>query len=270
MVTSFLVLSFVRRMWSMLPSSVLLISGINLLTPSALIPLSIFLVTLGWTFVLASSANAQRWTVVGHLAETNYRLKRELVRLNANYRQLQKGVGRVLHGPVQDAVAAAVYKMGSITLQPGDSQDLVRELRERISLSLAGLNAPSVPQQDVRVALADLAELWDGVVDIDLHLDAAVTERFADYPVTAATIIELIRELCSNAVRHGDASTIRVQLLPGADLSVLEIDVSNDGKALTDELARGIGSQLLEELSLSWSRVQEGEFVRVRASVPVL
>jgi hypothetical protein len=51
---------------------------------------------------------------------------------------------------------------------------------------------------------------------------------------------------------------------------VLEIDVSNDGKELTDELARGIGSQLLEELSLSWSRVQEGEFVRVRASVPVL
>jgi|GEM_PF-1954250 len=293
MVTSFFVLSLVRRTWGLLPAfvstgwrmviftvfygagavsgavAVWLTTGINALFASELILIAIFLITLGWTFVLTSSANAQRRAGVVELTEANLSLKRELVRLNANYRQLQKGVARVLHGPIQDAVAAAVHKMSSETLNQDASLTLVRELRERIRRALEGLSSPVVVRHDVDMALADLAELWDGVVGIELQLDRAVTARFVDFPVTASTVIELVREVCSNAVRHGDASRIWVELLPGADASVLEINVSNDGRPLQEGAGRGIGSQLLEELSLSWSRFQDGELVRVRASVPV-
>lgn len=50
---------------------------------------------------------------------------------------------------------------------------------------------------------------------------------------------------------------------------VVEIVIDNDGDPIPREAVQGIGSQLFEEQTLSWSRKNIGQRVRVTARLPL-
>jgi len=213
------------------------------------------------TFRLLRESNAQ-------LAEAADQLKRELIVINASYRQLNKGIARVLHGPIQAAIASSMLRLmaNSDHLTASASADMVRQ---RIAQALDILSEPFTSDTDVVQVMADLSELWSGVVEITYQVSPGdlahiKTDRSASYALG-----ELIREACSNATRHGKAKSISIVVHRVDGGRAVELTVDNDGHPLSKEPRPGIGSQLFDEQTLSWSRVQVGETVRVVAKIPL-
>ena len=248
--------------------AVSVVSGFSLLAPgrmSAFIAICL-LASLTATLV-SSSLRLQRETNVS-LRDAVDELKRELITANTSYRQLNKGVSRVLHGPVQEAVTAAMLKLRK-GHGLGDPVTAATEIRASINAALELLQAPEVAPVDLDRTFRDLQVLWDGVVDIHISLSGDKTLIDAD-PRTAFAVSELVREACSNAIRHGKATRIDISVAVRKDDRVVEIRIDNDGLPLVSNATPGIGSQLFDEQSLEWSREQVGDRVSVAARLPLV
>ena len=88
--------------------------------------------------------------------------------------------------------------------------------------------------------------------------------------MAAAGINEVLKEVVSNAVRHGDASELMAQINL-TDHDEIHVRVENNGTA-PNQLGRiGIGSRLYDELTINWSlRTDETSgFVVFEALLPI-
>jgi nitrate/nitrite-specific signal transduction histidine kinase len=83
---------------------------------------------------------------------------------------------------------------------------------------------------------------------------------------TSRCVSEIAREGISNAVRHGHATSIDVVFGP-ASSDRLRITVSDNGNGLASEITHGLGSAILDELAIEWSRISLGAGTILTADV---
>jgi two-component sensor histidine kinase len=93
---------------------------------------------------------------------------------------------------------------------------------------------------------------WQGVCDVQVDIDSEVKKVVAKDLRLSMCINEILKEAVSNAVRHGDAQTVQISLKL-ADDGVIDLIIANDGKAPRIGVRKGLGSNLLDELTVSWS-----------------
>ncbi len=289
---TFLGLTVVRLLWSILPQRLpvsarascfaVITIGLMATCPPAMEALSSYefaaaTVFVGW-IVLGSSLV---WTVTLVLSVRNTlrstretllatvdELKREVIQLNGEMRRLQKGISRLLHGPVQQIVSAAIHRLRNGNDGPA-TDSLVADLQARIAASIQLLNNPREVSIDLDNAIRDFVELWDGVVEISLDFPVETLSRLHQEPVAMSAIVELIREECGNAVRHGEATHIYVKVSIDESDKTSRLIVKNDGKPLPISPRPGMGSQILDDLCLNWLRTNSGELVKLEALLPL-
>jgi two-component sensor histidine kinase len=245
-----------------------IITGFDILTPVRLTSWVVITLVAHWTVTLVFTVNALLQQLGVELRASVEELKREVIALNNTNRQLQKAVSRVLHGPVQEAIASSLIRLQS---QPAafDDPEFVNTIQSRINSALDLLNRPTQSQTNLRALFDDLAEMWSDVVNIQCSASESDLDLLNAHQVTAYSVAEIVREGCSNAIRHGDARTISVAIaVDELDRSV-NLRIENSGRPLSLDAVPGIGSQLLEEITLSWNRVQVGTQVRLDARIPL-
>lgn len=247
--------------------AVSVVSGFSVLAPGPMTAFIAICVLASWTATLVSSSLLLQRETNASLRDAVDELKRELITANTSYRQLHKGVSRVLHGPVQQAVTAAMLKLRK-SQGLADPVTAAQEIRASINAALELLQAPEVAPVDLDTTFRDLQGLWDGVVEIAFVVSGDKTLIEAD-PRTAFAVSELVREACSNAIRHGKARRIDIVMSVRKDDRVVEIRIDNDGLPLPSYPTPGIGSQLFDEQSLEWAQEQVGDRVRVSARLPL-
>jgi signal transduction histidine kinase len=246
-----------------------LTSGFNLFEPVRIIAWIVLCNLTAWTVALVAGALDLLKATNNALNEAVDDLKREVISLNGSYRQLQQGISRVLHGPVQEAITAALLKLQS----PGETQNhsaLAEDLRLRISKSLEVLDAPTLEVTDVSKSLADLKELWSDAVEINVTLSTQDSELLRTQPWASKVITELAREACSNAIRHGNATRILIDIQASSSTESVSLRVENNGQALPEQPRYGLGSQLFDEVCLEWSISRTKGGVLVQARVPLV
>ena len=246
------------------------VSGMETIADRLVLPLGTLWILLGWGIALIPSLQTETARVLASLNRSAEQLREELVRLNTAYRLQQQAIARALHGPIQDALSVAAFKLSAAIKDGTASEKLVAELNEMISSTIVLLDLPDEEQPALEQSLADLAEFWDGVAKIRYKLTPAAKRVLATHPVTSATAIELIREACSNAVRHGKASQIRVEVSVSKDQNRLELNVSNDGSLVKMTTKPGLGTKLLNELALWWNLRSAGTTTVLDAITPVI
>jgi nitrate/nitrite-specific signal transduction histidine kinase len=234
------------------------------------LPLAALWVFLGWGIALVPSLQTETARVLQSLNKSSEQLREELVRLNTAYRLQQQAIARALHGPIQDALSVASFKLSAAIQNDSATDKLVAELNARISSTIVLLDLQNEELPTLEQSLSDLSEFWEGVATIKWSLSPAVKSTLAKHPVTSATAIELIREASSNAVRHGRAGQIRVKVAVSKDQSKLAITVTNDGALVTLSTKPGLGTKLLNELALSWSLTSEKGSTVLEATTPII
>lgn len=221
-----------------------------------------------WTVSLVSEVNTMLRSTNLNLRESIADLKREVVALNSSYRQLQRDVSRVLHGPIQQAIHATLMRFKT-NPEVSVRENLASDLRSRISQALDSLNSTEATGENLVQVLTNLQALWSDNVDIQFTVDKLVEKELNSHPATALSVSELVQEATSNAIRHGEAREVYIEVEITEDQRNLAITVSNNGLPVSAEAKAGLGTQLFEDLTIEWSRIERDGAVIVYARLPI-
>ncbi|MBM3635016.1 MAG: hypothetical protein FJW99_06985 [Actinobacteria bacterium] len=191
------------------------------------------------------------------LVAANARLKYAAAVAGAAAWHEERRVSRALHGPVQTAVRAAAMRI--------DQGDLAGA--ERLLVDALGHLEPDPQRTGVRDALTGVAKAWDGLCAVDVELTDELATRIDDDPPLASSVVDICTDACSNAVRHGGATNVAMRAQPTGD--ALELVVSDDGAPDATAGTPGMGSAILDDVSIEWLRRREGERTVLRATLPL-
>lgn len=155
----------------------------------------------------------------------------------------------VVHGTVQAALTAAITRLSSSEDLEQYQIDLVLQDLQRAKDALS-----KTPELDVDLtaALNAVAATWQGICTVKWHASERAMRALIRDVNARMCVNEIVKEAVSNAVRHGEASEAIVELDRTSD-ELLLITVSNNGRPVAADRQNGVGSEMFDELSLSWS-----------------
>ena len=289
---SFLVLSIPRMFWKYLPIKIrtlprVFIFSFFIITMAAILAPTMEAITgyrftlvhayigwlilaffMTWTVTIIFAVNDNLSSTFTQLSHTVEELKRETIYLKNELRSMQKGMSRILHGPIQEAISASIHKIQTHK-QKSQQNKAVEDLNQRIKVLLSSLNETTHIRINFEQALNELTELWDEVALINIDTSSQTLQEIQKDPYCESALLELIREGCNNAIRHGEAKNIDVSIGVSPHKDQIFLIMTNDGKPLQPHHKSGLGSQIFDECCLSWKREQVGPLVRVEASIPL-
>lgn len=213
--------------------------------------------------MLARASRALGREAVAELGRLNDELAWRVARANTILWHQRRALSRALHGPVQAAVNAAALRLDAIAQERPLTTADVDAARREVTAALDAVEAtidrrPGEDDVDLDVALARVQGLWAGLCEVHVDLPDDVRARLGHDPTCATAVVDLVTEACSDAVRHGGATSAEVRLAL-ADAQRLALTVRDDGRPPDVPGAPGQGSALLDEVTLAWTRTHHAD-----------
>ena len=218
--------------------------------------LPVYLIIPAWSVISSSQAyilDRRQSRVEELLTET----VQELLRENKLYEQkvwlAKHGWYLLLHGVVQPALTAAAMRISD---PQGSSPEVKSRVLADLQRALAALSEPVPAPQNLEFNISEIESVWHGLCEVDVQVTDQVIELAESNPILNQVVNEVLKEVVSNAVRHGNASRVDINLmLAGSnDVSLVAI---NDGSEPESNRSESVGSRMLEALclerNLSWS-----------------
>ena len=182
------------------------------------------------------------------LREHNEELALEVTLFEQQLWVARRNWSLVIHGTVQASLTAALTRLNAAD---ADKKTLALAKKD-LDRAIAALSAPPILDVKFSPAIKEIVATWQGVCEIDIEIEPAVKKIVSKDPRLSMCVNEILKEAVSNAVRHGDARTAQVSLNI-ADEGVLNLRVTNDGYAPRIGGRKGLGSNLLDELTVDWA-----------------
>ena len=210
-----------------------------------------FVFVIGGTTFASQFSQLQRKSTTEKLSGVN----KELEILNASLRQElwlnRRRTAAVLHGPVQAALYAAAMKLAQ---DSAPTPKLIEEVSVDIQQALDKLNNPSnLEGEQISDVLEQIVEVWSDAAKITISLPADLEKDISGKPLASEALIEVSREFINNAIKHGRAKNITLNLRR-LDGNRFAVEVVDDGIGVPPGAQPGFGSKLLSELSLDWNQ----------------
>jgi len=226
---------------------------------------------LGWGFALSRAAERQR-----HDLETAQRLRVDRMdwqaaRASAASWKEQQDIALALHGPIQGALGAAAIRL-SQAMRVGEVDDaLLHELRHELMSALGSLEVPAGDGgagPDLSTALDDVAQTWRGICTITWSVDPESDRRLVEDPMCARLAVDVASEACWNAIRHGQATSVVVDVPRPEAPNALTVTVTDDGHGPDPAAMPGYGTHMLDQVSIRWSRLRLENRTRLTVTLP--
>ena len=173
----------------------------------------------------------------------------------------------LLHGTVQAALTAALTRLA----QPNNDKSVTVELvRQDLKRAEAALIAQPVREIRLENSIQELTVAWRGVCEVTVKVSERAARALKRNFEAMFGTNEIMREAVSNSVRHGAATRVVIEI-DRIDDEVLDFVARNDGIPLVERTSKGVGSQMMDELTTEWSLTTEEKsgLTALRASIPV-
>jgi two-component sensor histidine kinase len=207
--------------------------------------------------------NAERYEI--NLTQYTEELAKEVALFEQKLALEKRAWSRVIHGEVQSALSAAVTRLQRAEhLEPYELEMVKQDLNR------AKQNLTNPPKEDTNFtqAFSEIVLTWRSICNIQADISARAQRAIDTNQDTRIVTNEIIKEAVSNAVRHGQAKNVNIKLDRIKD-DILEIEIQNDGFKPARDKTPGLGSQLLDELTLSWSLETKNNKTTLKAEVPI-
>ncbi len=194
------------------------------------------------------------------LQDLNDELAREIALVEQSVWIAKRNWSFVIHGTVQGALTVAHSRL---KLKDQNQEAVLQLVAADIEKAKSALEIGLVQRQSLDQEFQDLITTWDGVCSVKIQFDGEKLEA-VDETAKICTV-EIMKEIVGNAFRHGKASKIDFAI--EFENGNVEISAKNNGVKVT-KATEGLGSDLLNELSSSWSITNVAGGVMVKATVP--
>jgi signal transduction histidine kinase len=170
-----------------------------------------------------------------------------------------------IHANIQNKLLSFALKFDQENLSSQEVLSLLDELEFLFSSGVNKAQATSTANLDVQ--LAQLTQLWAGYLNIEVTNQLAGTDLSNE---TTGSVVQVVSEAVSNAVRHGLAKNIRISVEPGDPaVSYLVVTAKDDGLGPRSGKS-GLGTELFRAAAgVQWSLVSGesgGSVLEVRLS----
>lgn len=200
-------------------------------------------------FAYSKSVDLDRIEAVVQVTRENNSLAREAALFEQQMWIARRNWSFVVHGTVQAALTAAITRLSSAEPLEQYQIDLVRQDLTRAADALSKTPEPDV---DLQEALANLATTWKGICEIRFEISERANRSLQRDANARLCVNEICKEAVSNAVRHGEAKAMTIAIDRSAD-ELLVIDASNTGRPVAANNRQGVGSAMLDDLTVEWS-----------------
>jgi len=174
-------------------------------------------------------------------------------------------LGRILHGSVQSRIRSLALEIERTGIAP-DHQKLT-QFRSSIETELR--NPTSINLVEF---LDQLQEMWGSSALIEFKMDEDTVELLGNDPNAHVAVVEIVREVVSNAMKHSDSNKIvfnvgRYQAV-SETLGIILVSAEFDGTKITDTKP-GFGLRTISELTTHFSYHSDAKGNHFSAEVPV-
>jgi signal transduction histidine kinase len=211
-------------------------------------------VSLLWSF--ATAAHRQARTTELELEAVSAELRWHIARVRELHRQRCRALAHAVHGQIQAALAGGILQLQGALKSGTVDDDLIAEVQDRILESVATLNMQDVPPNHLADILAKLRSTWQGVATITDDVPPSMLSRLGTDSHVLVTLNDVIPELVFNSIKHGTASSIAIRIEEQGPRSIRLI-VTDNGFPVRLPGSTGMGSRLLDDCSIEWSRVRD-------------
>ena len=230
----------------------------------------VFLIIPAWSFIAASLAyilDLKQSKVEEVLSSVIEELSRE----NKLYEQKAWLASHswylLLHGVVQPALTSASIRVSRAERLDAETRGQIMQDLQR---AIDALSEDRKTAQTLATSISEIQSVWEGVSEIKAEVAPEVEELARTNEVLNTVLNEILKEVVSNAIRHGEAMNVGVNVLL-ADGCNLLVHITNDGLKPTQEKIASVGSRMLNafciERTLNWNEAtQRTEF---KAIVPI-
>lgn len=230
--------------------------------------------TLGMIIAFSSAANRQLVLLTSQLESDSYRLRWQAAELGGRDWFLQQQFARKLHGPIQAEVAAATIRIeqgissNKAGGETGETRNQATLIQQELISKLTQLLTSEGSSPNLNEVLAEMRETWEGIAEIEFDVSSSSEGDLAGDQIAVETAIEIIREACSNSIRHGKARNIEVAVTVAGD-DAIEIQITDDGQAPAADATPGLGTKYLNECTIENSRQASESGTVLKAVIPV-
>ena len=223
---------------------------------------------LGWLFAGATAAQHQRLRMEKDFADLNKALDWEIARARATQWQQRNRLSRTLHGPIQGAIGGAAVRLDIALKDKEPTDHLQRELFGNIIEAIETLNSREL-LGDRNQMITQLRKVYAGLCEITFTEHALATERLGNDAICAVAVSELVQEAIGNSIQHGKSKSVSatVNLLEDGQI---EVRVSDNGRPENaSDQREGLGTKMLNAVSLRWSRSYGKDGTELLAVLPI-
>lgn len=179
----------------------------------------------------------------------NSEIKHELDLLDQAVWVAQRKWSYIIHGTVQGALTVASSRL-EMSAKPDEKLKLA--VRADIERAKTVLSSPPNFDRPLQDLLGEIVDTWQGVCDVEYQISPSAQLALEKSKTSTTCLIEIVKELVSNASRHGGASKfwLNAYLNSEGDLSIV---AGNNGKVMSGELSTGLGFEMITKLTKNWS-----------------
>jgi two-component sensor histidine kinase len=228
-----------------------------------------FCVIIGFIVALAMTAMRLASEIEAELDVTNRELRWAVARSQEIQRQRKRALVHVLHGHVQATMGASFLRIQNERDDPERMQDLLVSIESDLERAIGKLSSQQDEPNDLTVVVRRIATTWTGVARIEHSINHSTLDALRGDPVCLTSLNDLITELCFNSVKHGNASVIEVKVTV-ARARAVQLEVRDNGQLTVSHGGGGLGTQLLENSAINWSRTSVDGWTVTSVLVPLV
>lgn len=229
---------------------------------------TLVLAPVGWMFALIGATQLQQERTLAELDRLSSELDWQIARANGHQWQQQQELARFLHGPLQASLNAAALRLDQRLQQGSLTEDFLDAVRQDVEAHVNALPDGEVEDIDLQRALHRIVNMWSPLCAIDISVARELLAQLTADAAATSALTQIVTEGCSNAIRHGKATHIAVSIVkhrPGH----LRLIIVSDGHS-TGSPRPGLGSQMLDDISLEWSFGNTESGTKLMATIPTV
>jgi len=212
-----------------------------------------------------SAFKRERLEYLGQIKLLNQQRARQLALLDQAVWVARRHWSYLVHGTVQGALTVALSRL---QLAEKITPELIAQVLSDVERAKSALEENQEFGQKWATVLPQISQTWDGVCELKHEITAAANKVLDENPAASTCVTEILKELVSNAFRHGKATQVSIRITLD-EIGDLHLVSTNNGLSVAEDRIQGIGSEMFDELTSSWSWKNTPKGPRLTAVVPV-
>lgn len=220
---------------------------------SLLIPGTLFYIISASLLSLINGAEGQRTAAAYELKSTVEQLEWNVSRVRESQRQDYRRLSRNLHDDVQAQLSSKYLELEKMVAIDNLAEEFLPTMITGFHALIEGIADRKVSVDPIDVVIEKVRENWSSIAKISLESDPEILRSIEEDSLCSTSIVDVIPELVFNGIKHGKATEIDLLFeLIGEER--VRLSVIDNGNFEMVESAIGLGTTILNESCISWTR----------------